>query len=42
MFGLVSCAGFGVAAVSSTLSVQYANELAGSVVLKLPFGPSAL
>ena len=42
MFGLVSWFAFGVFAVSSTGSVQYANELAGSVVLKLPPGPSVL
>ena len=33
---------FGVAAVSKIGSVQYANALAGSVVLNVPPGPSAL
>ena len=42
MFGLVSWPGLGGLAVSSTVSVQYANELAGSVVSKVPFGPSVL
>ncbi len=32
MDGLVSCPGFGLAAVSKTGSVQYANDPAGSVV----------
>ena len=42
MFGLVSCCALGLLAVSSSGSVQYANELSRSVVLKLPFVPSLL